>query len=280
MSGVIQCAVRAIDEQGGRLEVIRRTQLVPAFPPEVMQTCLIAVSDRESVMEVDGVRYAYHPHSVMFFRAGQSVTVVNTTIPARGTTYCGIELTEASFAAALGEAGVKAQGFPGLRAPVLHDPEFGAGLMSHYGGLLEGASDAELHRRLRLLLTSISSHRDAVWFERFNARAMRPDIYRAVRHIQSNFGAPLSLEDVAREAHLSVSRLGHVFQETVGVSPHYYLIQYRIQRAKSMLCRRMPLAQVACSTGFADQAHFTRQFKRMTALTPGQYVGKTRGWAG
>lgn len=275
MTGVVQCTVRPIDEQGGRLEVIRRRRLVESFPTEVMQTCLFAVSDRESLCDVDGVRYHFRPGSVMYFRAGQSVSFVNTIIPPDGTTYRGIELAEPSFVAVLGESTLRTRGYPGLRSPIVHDPELAGRLLRHHEELLATSSDAELQAELRRLLESISSHPEAASFDRFQARALRPDVLRAVRYIQRNFAGSVSVDDLAREARLSASRLAHVFLDTVGVSPYYYLIQYRVQRAKMMLCGRMPLAEVAACTGFADQAHFTRHFKRMTALTPGQYVGRT-----
>ncbi|MDO5091075.1 MAG: AraC family transcriptional regulator [Cardiobacteriaceae bacterium] len=58
-----------------------------------------------------------------------------------------------------------------------------------------------------------------------------------------------------------------------GMSPHQWLLNRRINRGKALLCEGRTLAEVALATGFADQAHFQRQFKRLTAVTPGQYRG-------
>ena len=55
------------------------------------------------------------------------------------------------------------------------------------------------------------------------------------------------------------------------MTPHAYLLNCRIQHARRLLRGRQPLAEVAHASGFADQAHFQRVFKRLTAVTPGHY---------
>jgi len=61
------------------------------------------------------------------------------------------------------------------------------------------------------------------------------------------------------------------FRKATGLPPHAYLRQLRVERARELLFRRMPLAEVALAAGFADQAHFTRTFKQITGTTPGRY---------
>jgi AraC-like DNA-binding protein len=50
-----------------------------------------------------------------------------------------------------------------------------------------------------------------------------------------------------------------------------YLTQVRVARAKRLLSQGYAIAQVAQKTGFADQSHLTRQFKRFVGVTPGKY---------
>ena len=54
--------------------------------------------------------------------------------------------------------------------------------------------------------------------------------------------------------------------------PHLYLTQVRIERAKTLLTEGLPPAHVAAETGFVDQSHFTKRFKRIVGVTPGQYI--------
>ncbi|MEJ7807020.1 MAG: AraC family transcriptional regulator [Telluria sp.] len=95
----------------------------------------------------------------------------------------------------------------------------------------------------------------------------------AANYIDAHFAAPLRLADICAEANLSGSYLIRAFKKRYGVAPHEYQTNRRIQFAKARLRERIPLAQIAQEAGFADQAHFQRIFKRLTAATPGQYKG-------
>ncbi len=63
-----------------------------------------------------------------------------------------------------------------------------------------------------------------------------------------------------------------VFCKQVGLPPHAYLVQTRVARAKVLLSMRLPIAQVAADTGFTDQSHLNRHFKRIVGVTPRQYA--------
>ncbi len=63
-----------------------------------------------------------------------------------------------------------------------------------------------------------------------------------------------------------------VFRQETGLPPHTYLIQLRINQAKAHLQAGETIAEVAAATGFSDQSHLTRRFKRIVGVTPGQYV--------
>ena len=55
--------------------------------------------------------------------------------------------------------------------------------------------------------------------------------------------------------------------------PHQWQMQARIEHAKSLLsARKASLSEVAAMTGFADQAHFTRAFRKMSGTTPGRWL--------
>ncbi|MFM2303350.1 MAG: hypothetical protein RLZZ135_759, partial [Cyanobacteriota bacterium] len=64
-------------------------------------------------------------------------------------------------------------------------------------------------------------------------------------------------------------RLNRVFSQEVGVPPHAFLNQVRVWRAKAQLAKGIAISQVAVETGFYDQAHLTRHFKRLLGYTPG-----------
>lgn len=98
----------------------------------------------------------------------------------------------------------------------------------------------------------------------------------AKEYLVEHFNHNVSLDELARISHLSPFHLLRVFRNTVGLPPHEYLINLRIERAKLLLKKGHAIAQVAYHTGFTDQSHFHRQFKRLVGVTPGLYFKKSK----
>jgi AraC-like DNA-binding protein len=82
---------------------------------------------------------------------------------------------------------------------------------------------------------------------------------------------PPALAVVAAEAGLSRYQLLRSFRAEVGMPPYAWLAQHRVARARVLLERGHRPAEAATLTGFADQAHLTRWFRRVVGVTPGAY---------
>jgi AraC family transcriptional regulator len=96
---------------------------------------------------------------------------------------------------------------------------------------------------------------------------------RTLEVIHSQLDSRLTIDMLAREAGLSVAHFSRAFRETMGRAPHQYLLSMRLERARRLLeAPDANLSDVAHRTGFADQAHFTRLFKRSYGITPGALV--------
>ncbi len=91
-------------------------------------------------------------------------------------------------------------------------------------------------------------------------------------YLRANYANSISLEQLAGVANLKPLRLLRVFRQAVGLPPHAYLVQVRVSRAKALLSTGLPIAQVAADTGFTDQSHLHRHFKRLVGVTPRQYA--------
>jgi AraC family transcriptional regulator len=90
--------------------------------------------------------------------------------------------------------------------------------------------------------------------------------------IQQNCAKESRLWELAQVAGMSPHYFCKLFKESVGLSPHQYVIRCRIKRAKEFLRdRRFTVNQVAEVTGFADQTHFTKVFHRLVGVTPMQF---------
>lgn len=96
-------------------------------------------------------------------------------------------------------------------------------------------------------------------------------VRRVREYLIQHHAENVALEDLSRVANLSPFHLHRVFTREVGMSPHAFQTSVRIARAKALLCQGRPLRVVAAETGFADQSHFTREFKRFVGLTPGAF---------
>ena len=94
---------------------------------------------------------------------------------------------------------------------------------------------------------------------------------RAADFLETHCAEGVSLDQLSQVADLSPTQLIRSFRRHYGLTPHAYLIDRRIRLARQRLRQGEELAEVALATGFADQAHLQRTFKRLVAATPGQY---------
>jgi AraC-like DNA-binding protein len=105
------------------------------------------------------------------------------------------------------------------------------------------------------------------------SRARNEDsaVRRSKDYLDEHYAERVLLQDLACLTGLSPYHLNRSFCRRVGMPPHAYQLQVRIARAKSALRKGSSIARVASATGFADQSHFTRVFKRLVGNTPAQY---------
>lgn len=106
----------------------------------------------------------------------------------------------------------------------------------------------------------------------FNKSFTSSHYKRVLDYISQNYGHEVTLETMAREAGLSPSHFSRLFKQTIGQSPHQFVMSYRVERSKDKLRDLTnPMIDIALSCGFADQAHFSRVFKQIEGQTPKSY---------
>jgi AraC-like DNA-binding protein len=99
-------------------------------------------------------------------------------------------------------------------------------------------------------------------------------VRRARDYLADHVTENVSLHELSAIVGLSPFHLLRVFRREVGLAPHEYLLNERIRRARILLNRGVPIGEIACELGFADQSHFTRRFKQTVGVSPGQYAEK------
>jgi AraC family transcriptional regulator len=144
--------------------------------------------------------------------------------------------------------------------------------------LLDAAADAfdvdqEQSRALlsqaRVLLNSCAAHRGLAGRAPAQPALAAWQAKRIARHIDENLDRALLLGEIAGVVGLSTSYFSRAFKGTFGQSPHAFILGRRVARAcGEMLGGREPLAQIALSCGFADQAHLARIFRRQMGAPP------------
>lgn len=112
-----------------------------------------------------------------------------------------------------------------------------------------------------------------------DGKPVSPGVRSVLAFIEQNFAQPIGLSELAALCGLSLHRFVTVFRGQVGIPPHQYLCRTRVRHARRLLREGLPLAAVAIDSGFCDQSHLSRHFKRQYGITPGCYAGVRPGRA-
>lgn len=92
---------------------------------------------------------------------------------------------------------------------------------------------------------------------------------RAIDYIHAHLTDDISLKAIANYLGISRYHLCRMFKRSMGMSPHKYVLQQRVEKAKSMLHEgKLTISDIAIACGFSHQSHFSYHFKRFTGVTP------------
>jgi AraC-like DNA-binding protein len=114
-------------------------------------------------------------------------------------------------------------------------------ILAHTGTAIAAVRDVPLARRLRSLL-------------------------------DDRFTETFTIASAAAQVGAHPSHLAREFSRAYGMAPHRYLIARRVDAARRLLGDGCRPADVAARTGFHDQAHLTRHFRRVWGVTPGMFA--------
>lgn len=93
---------------------------------------------------------------------------------------------------------------------------------------------------------------------------------QVIEYVHEHLSEELSLVDLAEQLSLSAFHFARLFKNSLGLSPHQYLLQNRVERAKKLIAiaGKPDLTDIGLQVGFYDQAHFTKAFKRVVGIPP------------
>lgn len=144
------------------------------------------------------------------------------------------------------------------------------------------ASDRSYFEMLaKALIIAVTSQTDVRLPDAGNLYVQHERVQRAVSYLESNFQSKLTIQDLARISNLSPFHFSRLFTRFVGLSPHEYILSCRLQYSARLL-RAHPeysIGDVALTSGFSDQSHFTRSFCHAFSKTPRAYRMDSLGLA-
>ena len=155
----------------------------------------------------------------------------------------------------------------------MRDPQ-----MEHIGWALKAEMDAG-YRSGRLYMDSLGTAMAACLLDRHSSvsRAARMHaqgmsgyrLRQVLSYIEYNLGRELSLKEIAGVAGVSVSHCNAAFRKAVGMPVHQYVIQRRVEHAKTLLGEgHLSISQIAIETGFAHQSHLAYHVRRLLGVSP------------
>lgn len=161
-------------------------------------------------------------------------------------------------------------GMPSFPRFLPHDPKMALAFQTAHRRLESGAGALEADEGMFRVLAELFSRHGSSILLPVETRE-KTAVYNARDYLNDNFDTDVGLEELAAIAGLSRAHLIRAFRREFHITPHAYLTDVRIRRARHLLRMGDSPASVALECGFADQAHFTRHFKARTGITPGQF---------
>jgi AraC family transcriptional regulator len=105
----------------------------------------------------------------------------------------------------------------------------------------------------------------------------RAKLVRALEYIQDQLDTDLTVSGIAQAVGMSPYHFTRLFKESTGQSPHQYVVDARVRKAKELLTTgKFTISEAASHLGFADQSHLTRHFKRVFGLPPKKLLSRRR----
>ncbi|MHB9852030.1 AraC family transcriptional regulator [Streptomyces krungchingensis] len=160
---------------------------------------------------------------------------------------------------------------PAMDGPDLVDPVLRRRVGQMHTALAHPGDELEAESRLTLVAERLRGRLRP----RVAAAPARPDrpLARRLRELlDERLVAGLTLDEAAGLVHAHPAHLVRAFSEAYGIAPHQYLMSRRVDRARRLLLDGGAPGDVAAATGFYDQSHLGRHFKRLVGVTPGRYA--------
>lgn len=252
------------------IRAVRGVNVTHAFRRHVHESfCIGAVTEGSRVMSYGDTSIVIPKNALFVINQGEAHSFKSAD-PAHS--YMILSVPPAYMQAFNARIAGKTQPVPHFKNTPIHDMELYLKICSIFEKKDKAGSnlhqESALFSLLSLLILRHTVEPPGVSQKGLHGRTVR----RVCEFIGTHYAESLSLKQLSGEAGLSPFYFQRLFLEKTGISPHDYLIQIRIGKARQMLIKGYSIAHVALDTGFSDQSHFTRTFQRLMGTTPGEYI--------
>lgn len=159
---------------------------------------------------------------------------------------------------------------PFVAAPVVDDPRLARLLLEAIGSMDQAIEPLKFDELVEEIATALLDHAGAPDVQ--TGRLARAEVLEACDFLRENLCRQVSAADLEGVTGLDRFTLARQFRQLLGTSPHRYLVMRRLERAKTLITAGESLAEAAFASGFADQAHLNRHFKKALGMTPGRFA--------
>ena len=244
-------SARAIEERNFRERFRREWIVAIALPEDEAPTMLVAVDNSQRIMGADRFARAMFSLDDQMLLAGVSLWSIFERDLAPFRRKETIDVATVFVSAGSTEPW----------AALVTPPENASGARN--------VTSVALHARPRPDFRNILSHLEPT--PRVRGGLPPAAMRRIQEYVDAHLSEHVDLPVLAGIAGLSVFHFAREFKRTAGVTPHYYVLNKRVERAKTLLSRSdLSLSEIAFASGFSDQSHLTRRFRQIFGATPGE----------
>ncbi|MBL0371206.1 AraC family transcriptional regulator [Rhizobium sp. KVB221] len=258
------------DRRFRNMECMSATFITHEFAPHAHDTFSIgAIEAGCQIASIRGAREYTGPGALYLLNPGEIHD--GTPGAAEGYRYRMIYPDVELFTSILEDVkGKTFHGVPSFSRQLLHDQELARAFHFAHRAMEAGCDPLEAEVGMFRVLASM--------FARYGSVIIAPPksidrtgLRRARDYLADNFQEDVGLERLSEISGLSRAHLIRAFRKEYFITPHAFQTDIRIRQARRMLRSGMTPSDTALCCGFADQAHFTRNFKARTGITPAAY---------
>lgn len=222
-----------------------------------------------------GGKYVFAPQTLGIIHTGERHAPSDKSAVEQDEIYYVLYLAPEEIMKAAREIGWRKNELPYFKNFLIADERLAARYLSLFGSSNDNESqlarDIDRLDFLTFLVANFAQNKDTSEETHLKSPG-RAAIAR--EFLDANFSRAVSLDELAAVAGVGKFYLCREFKRVVGISPHLYQNQLRVNRARQILLNGKSIVETADELGFYDQSHFGKNFKKFVGITPQSYAAQ------